>query len=89
MTVSSHLADDVLFSFAARRAMKRKHHKLIHDDLFCRHCCSQATVRDEIATHQFAFPDLGSTSPKPEDESSHLQHRCIEQHRIVNTLLDR
>jgi hypothetical protein len=34
-------------------------------------------------------PDLGSTSPKPEDDSSHLQHRCIEQHRTATTLFDR
>ncbi len=89
MMVSNHFANDVLFSFTTRRAMEWTHHKLIHDDLFCRHCCSQATVRDAIATHQFAFPDLGSTSPKPEDKSSHLKHRCTEQHCTFTTLFDR
>jgi hypothetical protein len=34
------------------------------------------------------FQNLGSTSLKPEDESSHLQHRCIEQHCTVPTLFD-
>jgi hypothetical protein len=88
MTVSNHFRNDVLFSFTTRRAMERTHHKLEHDDRFCHHCFSQAIVRDAIATSQFAFPDLGSTSVKPEDESSHLQHRSTEQYSTVTTLFD-
>jgi hypothetical protein len=89
MAVSNHFANVVIFSFTTLRAMEWTHHKLKYDDFFCRHCHFHATVRDAIVTTEFVFPDLGSTSPKPKDESSHLQHRCIEQHRTVTTVFDR
>ncbi|MFN9969637.1 MAG: hypothetical protein ACK58T_07055, partial [Phycisphaerae bacterium] len=88
-TVSNHLANVMLILLSNRRAMEWTHYKLEHHDLFCRHCLSHKTVRDAMATTLFASLDRESTSPKPEDESSHLQHCGIEQHRTVTTLFDR